>query len=152
VDRIVTFSFRDKVKLGHADLESLEIHIRSSMHSVGSVMLEKLLNSDGGDYQGRTQPCEKGHVFEFKEYRDKKVLTVLGSITLRRAYYYDERCKKGYCPKDTALDIEGNVGSKTTWQLKLKRARCFFLCPRFLSPLCLPAKMLQQKGPRHRGQ
>jgi hypothetical protein len=107
VERIVTLSFRDKAKLGHADLESLEIHLRSSMHSVGSRMLEKLLNSDGGDYQGRTQPCEKGHVFEFKEYRNKKVLTVLGSVTVRRAYYYDERCKKGCCPKDTALDIEG---------------------------------------------
>jgi hypothetical protein len=107
VERIVTLFFRDKAKLGHADLESLEIHLRSSMHSVGSRMLEKLLNSDGGDYQGRTQPCEKGHVFEFKEYRNKKVLTVLGLVSVRRAYYYDERCKKGCCPKDTALEIEG---------------------------------------------
>ena len=70
-------------------------------------MLEKLLNADGGDYRGRTLPCEEGHVVEFKEYRDKKVLTVLGPVTLRRAYYYDGECQKGWCPKDTALDIEG---------------------------------------------
>jgi hypothetical protein len=107
VDRIVSFSFRDREKRGHLDLESLEIHIRSSMHSVGSVMLEKLLSADGGDYRGRTQPCEKGHMFEFKEYRDKEVLTVLGPVTVNRAYYYDERCKKGWCPKDRVLDIEG---------------------------------------------
>jgi hypothetical protein len=93
--------------VGHLDLESLEMHIRSSMHFVGSVMLEKLLNADGGDYRGRTYPCEKGHVFEFKGYRDKEVLTVLGPVQLRRAYYYDEGCKTGCYPKDTALDIVG---------------------------------------------
>jgi len=107
VDRIVTFLFRDRDKRGHPDLEALEIHIRSSMHAVGGVMLEKLLNSDGGGYRGRTQPCEKGHVFEFKEYRDKEVLTLLGPVTIRRAYYYDEGCQAGWCPKDKALDIVG---------------------------------------------
>jgi hypothetical protein len=106
VDRVVTLSWRDKEKLGHLDLESLEIHVRSAMHEVGSSLLEKLLNSDGGDYRGRTLPCEEGHVFEFKEYRDKEILTVLGSVTVQRAYYYDEKCDQGYCPKDRVLDIE----------------------------------------------
>ena len=82
MDRIVTLSWRDKERVGHLDLESLEIHIRSAMHEVGSKMLEKFLNSDGGDYRGRTLPCEQGHVFEFKEYRDKEILTVLGLVTI----------------------------------------------------------------------
>jgi hypothetical protein len=77
------------------------------MHSVGSIMLEKLINSDGGDYRGRTIPCEKGHVFEFIEYREKELLTVLGHVKVDRAYYYDKECKIGFCPKDTTLDIEG---------------------------------------------
>ena len=51
-------------------------------------MLEKLLNSDSGDYRDRTLPCEKGHVFEFKEYRGKELLTVLGPVRVERAYYY----------------------------------------------------------------
>ena len=99
---------RDRDKLGHLDLESLEIHIRSSMHHMGAMMLEKLLNSDSGDYRGRTLPCDKGDVFEFKEYRDKALLTVLGLVTVKRAYYYDHGCKRGWCPKDTALDIRGS--------------------------------------------
>jgi hypothetical protein len=99
-------SWRDKARLGHFDLESLEIRLRASMHEMGSVILEKLLNSDGGDYRGRTLPCEQGHDFEFKEYRDKEILTVLGSVTIQRAYYYDERCQQGYFPKDRVLDIE----------------------------------------------
>jgi hypothetical protein len=54
------------------------------MHEVGGTILEKLLNSDGGDYRGRTLPCERGHVFDFKEYRSKEVLTVLGPVTIQR--------------------------------------------------------------------
>jgi hypothetical protein len=87
------------------DLEALEFHIRSSMHSVGGMLLERLINSDGGDYRGRTIRSEEGQMFEFKEYRDKEVLTVLGPVTVRRAYYYDQDCGEGFCPKDAALDI-----------------------------------------------
>jgi len=116
VDRIVTLSCRDKERVGHLDLESLEIHIRAAMHGVGSTILEKLLNSDGGDYRGRTLPCEQGHVFEFKGYREKEILTVLGSVTIQRAYYYDEMCSQGYCPKDRVLNVE-----ETSWSPGVKR-------------------------------
>lgn len=70
-------------------------------------MLEILVNADGGDYRGRTIPCDKGHEYEFLEYRDKKLLTVLGSVTVKRAYYYDRECQRGCCPKDTVLDMVG---------------------------------------------
>lgn len=70
-------------------------------------MLEVLLNADGGDYRGRTIPCGQGHEYEFVGYRDKMVLTVLGGVAVRRAYYSDKQCGTGYCPKDHALDIEG---------------------------------------------
>jgi len=116
VDRIVTLSYRDKERSGHLDLESLEIHIRSAMHEMGSTMLEKLLNSDGGDYRGATLPCDQGHVFEFKEYRAKEILTVLGLVTIQRAYYYDQQCGQGYCPKDRVLQVE-----ETSWSPGVKR-------------------------------
>ena len=70
-------------------------------------MLEMFVNADGGDYRGSAIPCEKDHQYEFIEFRDKKLLTVLGSVTVKRAYYYDRECGSGYCPKDRALDIEG---------------------------------------------
>ena len=98
---------RDNARSGRIDLESFETHIRSSMHGIGSIMLEKLLNADGGDYRGRTIPCGNGHVFEFIEYRDKGLLTVLGNVKVKRAYYYDKECKTGICPKDNALGVEG---------------------------------------------
>ncbi len=61
------------------------------MHRVGSVMLERLLNADEGDYRGRTLSCDKGHDAEFKEYREKELLTVLGPVSVTRAYYHDDK-------------------------------------------------------------
>jgi hypothetical protein len=93
--------------LGGFDLEAFEMSIRSTMHKVGGRILELLLNADGGDYRGRTLPCAQGHAYEFVEYRRKAVLTVVGPVSVRRAYYFDKECGSGYCPKDRDLDIEG---------------------------------------------
>jgi hypothetical protein len=94
-------------KEGRIDLESIEMCIRSSMHHLGGIMLETLLNSDDGGYEGKSILCGHGHVYEFLEYRDKEVLTVLGAVKINRAYYYDRQCGNGMCPKDRKLDIQG---------------------------------------------
>jgi hypothetical protein len=70
-------------------------------------MLERLVNADHGDYRGRTISSGAHQKYDFIEYRDKKLLTVLGPVMVKRAYYYDREHRKGYCPKDHALDIEG---------------------------------------------
>jgi len=77
------------------------------MHGIGCNILEMFVNADGGDYRGKAIPGENGHSYEFIEFRDKKLLTVLGLMTVKRAYYYDRDCRNGYCPKDRTLDIEG---------------------------------------------
>ena len=76
------------------------------MHSIGCRMLEMLVNADGGDHFVSIL-CEEGHKYEFIDYRDKKLLTVLGPVAVKRAYYYDQEHGIGYCPKDRILDIEG---------------------------------------------
>lgn len=91
---------------GKLDLESFELFIRSAMHRIGSQALDILVNADGGGYHGRTIADEQGHRYEFIDYRDKEVLTVLGPVIVKRAYYYDRESNVGYCPKDRALDIE----------------------------------------------
>ncbi|MBV5323628.1 ISKra4 family transposase, partial [bacterium] len=79
--------------------------IRSSMHTIGANLLETLMNADGGGYRGLTIPCEEGQAAQFVDYRDKKLLTVLGEVTVKRAYYHDKECHCGFCPKDESLDI-----------------------------------------------
>ena len=77
------------------------------MHGVGGRLLERVLNIDGGGYNGACVDCGKGHEARFKGYRRKKVVTVLGAIEVKRAYYYCEVCQAGVIPKDQELDING---------------------------------------------
>ena len=69
--------------------------IRAAMHQMGGVLLEKLLNSDGGGYRGAHLDCCHGHSAEFVGYRGKQILTVLSSVDVQRAYYHCPDCQSG---------------------------------------------------------
>ena len=81
--------------------------IRASMHQLGGVVLEKLLNADGGGYRGARLACAQGHQAGFVDYRRKEVLTVLAPVQVQRAYYHCAGCGDGVIPKDHELDIVG---------------------------------------------
>jgi hypothetical protein len=112
---------RDQDRMGHLDLEALELALRSSMHQIGGVLLEKLLNSDEAGYGGTRIKCGQGHLAEFVEYRRKEILTVLSRVAVQRAYYYCPVCAGGVIPKDCELDIvgtcfsPGHVGGKDSF-------------------------------------
>jgi len=80
--------------------------IRSSMHEVGAILLGQLLQADTG-YRGARVPCGRGHQAGFSEYRTKTLQTILGSLTIRRAYYHCVSCRGGVIPRDAELDIAG---------------------------------------------
>src|SRR5712691_35447 len=90
------------------DLEATEWSLRRAMHQVGGVVLEKLVNADGGDYCGVRFDCGAAHEARFVAYRQKQLLTVLGEVAVQRAYYYCASCQRGVVPKDRALDIVGS--------------------------------------------
>lgn len=102
----MTRVFQDKEKRGCLDMEATELSIRHSMHQVGGVFLEKLINADSGDHRGARILCGSGHEAEFTDYRIKRVTTVLSEIEIKRAYYHCSDCQKGLIPKDRDLDIE----------------------------------------------
>ncbi len=97
----------EKDKQVFDDLESIEFFIRRSVHNLGRKILEKLLNMDVEDSSKNIEECEDGHRAKLIEVREKRLLTVLGEIKLKRNYYYDAKCKIGWCPKDRQLGIEG---------------------------------------------
>jgi hypothetical protein len=68
-------------------------------------MLCRLLNAGGGGYKGPQADCGRGHKARFVEFRGKGLLTVLGPVRLRRAYYWCEACGGGLAPKDEELDV-----------------------------------------------
>ena len=69
-------------------------------------MLGKLLAADPG-YRGPRVPCGQGHEAEFIAYRDKIIDTVLGPVTLARAWYHCAGCGHGFAPRDAGLGVAG---------------------------------------------
>jgi hypothetical protein len=80
--------------------------IRAGMLRAGGGMLGRLLAADLG-YRGPRVDCGQGHEAEFVSYRDKVIDTVLGPVTLTRAWYHCKACKHGLAPRDAELGVAG---------------------------------------------
>ena len=80
--------------------------IRAGMLSLGAGMLGQLLSADPG-YRGPRLDCGNGHQAEFISYRDKTFDTVLGPVTVTRAWYHCTQCKRGFAPRDAELAMAG---------------------------------------------
>ena len=87
-------------------MEAAEAVIRAGMLQAGCGMLEKLLAADPG-YRGPRVPCGQGHQAGFVSYRDKVIDTVLGPVTLTRAWYHCAACRHGLAPRDAELGVAG---------------------------------------------
>ena len=91
---------------GGAGLEAAERAIRAGLIRLGAGMLEDLLAADPG-YRGPRTGCGAGHQADFASRRDKKVDTVLGPVTVSRAWYHCAACRHGFAPRDAELGIAG---------------------------------------------
>ena len=78
--------------------------LRAGLLKLGGGMLGRLLSADPGQ-RGPRLPCGQGHEAEFTDCRDKTFNTVLGPVTLRRAWYRCAECKHGFAPRDAELGV-----------------------------------------------
>jgi len=69
-------------------------------------VLGEALSADPG-YRGPRVPCGRGHEAVFTGYREKVMDTVLGPVSLRRAWYHCARCEHGLAPRDAELGVAG---------------------------------------------
>jgi hypothetical protein len=76
------------------------------MLKLGGGVLGKLLAADPG-YRGPRAECGQGHEAEFVSYRDKTFDTVLGPVTVSRAWYHCGQCGHGLAPRDAELRVAG---------------------------------------------
>jgi hypothetical protein len=95
---------------GGEGIEAAELAIRAGLIRLGRGVLEDLLAADAG-YRGPHAKCGAGHQAEFVSYRDKTVDTVLGTVTLTRAWYHCAECGHGFAPKDAELGVAGQTMS-----------------------------------------
>ena len=70
--------------------------------------LEQRLNADTSDHVGPELPCPCGGSALYHGRHEKTFESALGPLRLERAYYYCERCHRGFCPRDRALGVEGS--------------------------------------------
>ena len=71
--------------------------IRAGVLHLGGVMLGEVLSAGRG-HRGPGVPCGNGHEAVFAGYRDKTFDTVLGPVTVTRAWYHCAECAAGSLP------------------------------------------------------
>lgn len=88
------------------DFEAIETAVRRAAMRVAARAVEQRLNADTSDHAGPTVPCQCGGPARYVGRRSKTFHSVLGPLTLDRAYYYCAACGAGFCPRDRALGLE----------------------------------------------
>jgi len=68
--------------------------------------VERRINADTSDHAGPTAPCACGQAARYAGRRGKSFESVLGTLTLDRAYYHCAACETGFCPRDHALGLQ----------------------------------------------
>jgi hypothetical protein len=91
---------------GDAGMGAAEAVLRAGLLKLGAGVLERLLAADPG-YRGPRVRCGNGHDAGFASYRDKVIDTVLGPVTLKRAWYHCADCGHGLAPRDAELGTAG---------------------------------------------
>ena len=76
---------------------------------VAACAVEKRLNADTSDYTGPQMPCACRGIARYAGRRRKTFESVLGLLTLERAYYHCAACGAGFYPRDRALGLEGGM-------------------------------------------
>jgi len=89
---------------GSADFETVETLVRDTSLRIGAGMLETIINADRSDCRP-TITHSDGTVMAYAGRREKTFVTVLGDMTLIRAYYTDAH-GRGYFPRDKVLGLD----------------------------------------------
>jgi hypothetical protein len=78
---------------------------RAGLHRAGTTILTGLLSDDGG-HAGQVA-CACGQPAQYHDHRPKQLLTALGPLQFKRAYYVCRHCQQGQSPRDRELDVVG---------------------------------------------
>lgn len=87
------------------DLAEAEQRVRAGMLALGARLLETGLAARGTGKTETRLGCACGAMARFEGYRAKGVQTLVGWVTMRRAYYACPHCGHGCCPLDAALGL-----------------------------------------------
>ncbi len=89
------------------DFEAIEMAARRKAMGVAARAVERRINADTLDYAGPTVECGCEQPARYAGRHGKTFESVLGPLTLSRAYYHCAVCETGFCPRDRALGLQG---------------------------------------------
>jgi hypothetical protein len=72
---------------------------------VAACAVQARLNADTSDQIGSSVACACGQAARYAGRRAQTFTSVLGPLTLERAYYHCAGCDAGFCPRDRALGL-----------------------------------------------
>ena len=87
------------------DFEALEQALRRRALGLAAQALAQYFNADDADHSVSTVACACGGKARYAGRRPKTFTTLLGPLTLERAYYHCDACRTGVCPRDRALGM-----------------------------------------------
>ena len=99
------------------DVEAIETAVKRRALALAARAVEARLNADLSDYAGPWADCDRGHRARYAGRREKTFRTAIGDLTLERAYYDCEICRKGFSPRDRAWGLEGGSLSPTVMRM-----------------------------------
>lgn len=80
---------------------------RGQAMRVAARAVAQRVNADTSDHTGPTARCACGQPARYAGRRCKTFESVLGPLTLARAYYHCAACETGFAPRDAALGLAG---------------------------------------------
>ena len=80
--------------------------VRSGMHDAGAAALTQLWQFETPPQDRRSVACSCTSQALYRELRPKKIMTIVGEVTIARPYYLCPHCHQGQFPGDVELDIE----------------------------------------------
>ena len=90
------------------DLNQVEQSVRQKVLEIGARAVEMHLASKTLGYEGSSRACDDphcGHDQKFVGHRPRTLATLLGQVTIRRAYYHCRHCGASCCPYDRAVGL-----------------------------------------------
>ena len=86
-------------------LSQMEEGVRDAMLRLGRTFLTSWLDLQNNPYPPETMSCRCGAQARYREMRDGVLVTALGRVTYRRAYYLCDACHQGTYPLDERLGL-----------------------------------------------
>lgn len=96
------------------DFEAIETALRRQVLGLAARAVEQKFNADTSDCTGPFRPCECGQPARYAGRRVKTFQSILGELSLARAYYHCAQCGHGFYPRDRHLGVEKTCYSPAT--------------------------------------